>query len=238
MCWPVCGKVHIKDPLLLIGRSGLCGDSGFLLRKYVTMAICLKFISQWYKNWCALAVSGNKTNFPFIYMYGASYFIMRIISIVIPPSCNRPQRSMSFCLFPHTAPPTVACHTTQPTAQAILLAAENSYIRDPLSGDRKPGAASSCILPRDSIQHWDLTSSARGQKGSSDVMDASVLVIWGYSVTGGAKMSLHDWWFPHAVVPRPPFNKPTPLLRVKKEKTEKGDSVLSLKIYRQKAWVY
>ena len=29
MCYPVCGVVHIKEPLLLIGRSSLCGGSGF-----------------------------------------------------------------------------------------------------------------------------------------------------------------------------------------------------------------
>ena len=30
MCYPVCGMVHIKEPLLLIDKSSLCGDSGFL----------------------------------------------------------------------------------------------------------------------------------------------------------------------------------------------------------------
>ena len=29
MCYPVCGMVHIKEPLLLIGNSILCGGSGF-----------------------------------------------------------------------------------------------------------------------------------------------------------------------------------------------------------------
>ena len=29
MCYPVCGMVHIKEPLLLIDNSSLCGDSGF-----------------------------------------------------------------------------------------------------------------------------------------------------------------------------------------------------------------
>ena len=29
MCYPVCGMVHIKEPLLLIGKSSLFGDSGF-----------------------------------------------------------------------------------------------------------------------------------------------------------------------------------------------------------------
>ena len=31
MCYPVCGMVHIKDPLLLIRKSSPCGGSGFPL---------------------------------------------------------------------------------------------------------------------------------------------------------------------------------------------------------------
>ena len=31
MCYPVCGMVHIKEPLLLIGKSSICGGSGFPL---------------------------------------------------------------------------------------------------------------------------------------------------------------------------------------------------------------
>ena len=30
MCYPVCGTVHIKEPLLLIDKSSLCGAAGFL----------------------------------------------------------------------------------------------------------------------------------------------------------------------------------------------------------------
>ena len=30
-CYPVCGMVHIKEPLLLIGKSSPCGGSGFPL---------------------------------------------------------------------------------------------------------------------------------------------------------------------------------------------------------------
>ena len=41
MCCPVCGEVHIKDPLLLIGKSSLCGNRGFPLKKYISMTICL-----------------------------------------------------------------------------------------------------------------------------------------------------------------------------------------------------
>ena len=31
MYYPVCGMVHIKEPLLLIGKRSLCGGSGFPL---------------------------------------------------------------------------------------------------------------------------------------------------------------------------------------------------------------
>ena len=31
MCYPVCGMVHIKDPLLLIGKNSPCGRSRFPL---------------------------------------------------------------------------------------------------------------------------------------------------------------------------------------------------------------
>ena len=29
MCYPVCGMLHIKEPLLLVDKSSLCGGSGF-----------------------------------------------------------------------------------------------------------------------------------------------------------------------------------------------------------------
>ena len=31
MCYPVCGMMHIKEPMLLIGNSSPCGGSGFPL---------------------------------------------------------------------------------------------------------------------------------------------------------------------------------------------------------------
>ena len=31
MCYPVCGMVHVKEPLLLIEKSSPCGGSGFPL---------------------------------------------------------------------------------------------------------------------------------------------------------------------------------------------------------------
>ena len=64
MCCPVCGKVHIKDPLLRIAKSSLYGDSGFPLKKCRNDHV-LDVNSRWYKNQCALEASLNKTNLPF-----------------------------------------------------------------------------------------------------------------------------------------------------------------------------
>ena len=42
MCYPVCGMMHIKEPLLLIEKSSLCGGSGFPLSlSEWFFAICL-----------------------------------------------------------------------------------------------------------------------------------------------------------------------------------------------------
>ena len=41
MCYPVCGMVHIKEPLLLIGKSSPCSGSGFpLLLSEWSFTIC------------------------------------------------------------------------------------------------------------------------------------------------------------------------------------------------------
>ena len=42
MCYPVCGMVHINEPLLLIGKSSPCGSSRFPLSLSVWyFTICL-----------------------------------------------------------------------------------------------------------------------------------------------------------------------------------------------------
>ena len=38
VCYHVCGMVHIKEPLLLIGKSSLCGVSGFPL----SLSVCVR----------------------------------------------------------------------------------------------------------------------------------------------------------------------------------------------------
>ena len=40
MCCPVCGMVHIKEPLLLIGKTSPCGGSGFSFTVW-HLTICL-----------------------------------------------------------------------------------------------------------------------------------------------------------------------------------------------------
>ena len=42
MCYPVCGMVYIKEPLLLIDKSSLCGGSGFPFSlSELSLTICL-----------------------------------------------------------------------------------------------------------------------------------------------------------------------------------------------------
>ena len=98
---PVCGKVHKKHPLLFIGKNSLCSDSGFPLKKYVAMSICLTSNSRWYENQCVLETSLNKTDFLWVHtvtsQYPCSYDLRccqdkiifqqptRIISISPPP---------------------------------------------------------------------------------------------------------------------------------------------------------
>ena len=65
MYYPMCGKGHIKDPLLLIRKSSLCDGSGFHRKKYVIKTICLMSNSRWYENQNALEALLNKTNFAY-----------------------------------------------------------------------------------------------------------------------------------------------------------------------------
>ena len=58
MCYPVCGMMHIKEPLLLIGKSSLCGGSGFLSLSEWSFTICL---TPYNRNKNVLSVSLNKT---------------------------------------------------------------------------------------------------------------------------------------------------------------------------------
>ena len=59
VCYPVCGMVHIKEPLLLIDKSSLCGSSGFpfSLSEW-SLTICL---TPYNRRWNMLSASLNKT---------------------------------------------------------------------------------------------------------------------------------------------------------------------------------
>ena len=59
MCYPVCGMVHIKEPLLLSGKSNPCGDSGFPLLLFEwSFTVCLTLYNRRYN---VLSASLNKT---------------------------------------------------------------------------------------------------------------------------------------------------------------------------------
>ena len=49
MCYHVCGMVHIKEPLLLIGNSSPCGGSGFPLS-----------LSDWFFTICLMPYNRKK----------------------------------------------------------------------------------------------------------------------------------------------------------------------------------
>ena len=59
MCYPFCGMVHIKDPLLLIDKNSLCGGSGFTFSlSEWSVTICLTPYNRRYN---VLSASLNKT---------------------------------------------------------------------------------------------------------------------------------------------------------------------------------
>ena len=67
MYYPVCGMMHIKEPLLLIGKSSLCGSSGFPLSlSEWSFTICLTPYNRKYN---VLSVSLNKI-FPSFFLPG------------------------------------------------------------------------------------------------------------------------------------------------------------------------
>ena len=67
MCYVVCGMMHIKEPLLLIGKSSPCGSSGFPLSLFEwSFTICPTPCNSKYN---VLSASLNKT-FPFFLACG------------------------------------------------------------------------------------------------------------------------------------------------------------------------
>ena len=56
MCYPVCGMVHIKEPLLLIDKSSLCGGSWFPFSLSEFIDIVLILITK-FNTICMLTIS-------------------------------------------------------------------------------------------------------------------------------------------------------------------------------------
>ena len=64
VCYPVCGMKHIKEPLLLIGKSSPCGGSGFPLSlSEWSFTICL---TQYNRKQNLLSASLNKIFLSFL----------------------------------------------------------------------------------------------------------------------------------------------------------------------------
>ena len=78
MCYPVCGMVHIKEPLLLIGKSSLCGGCGFpfSLSEW-SLTICL---TPYNRRSNVLSASLNKT---FLSLSNNSYIRSLIHSLIL-----------------------------------------------------------------------------------------------------------------------------------------------------------
>ena len=79
MCYPVCGIVHIKEPLLLIGKSNSCGGSEFPLSLFEwSFTMCLTSYNRKYN---VLSASLNKTL--------PSVHVIPIFNFVSVPVCGR-----------------------------------------------------------------------------------------------------------------------------------------------------
>ena len=67
MCYPVCGMFHIKEPLLLIGKSSPCGGSGFPLSlSEWSFTICLTPYNRKYNVHTVKDHSGSEKGNPLL----------------------------------------------------------------------------------------------------------------------------------------------------------------------------
>ena len=72
MCYPVCGMMHIKEPLLLIDKSSPCGSRRFpLLLSEWSFTICL---TPYNRKQNVLSASLNKTFPSFLIYVSVLYF--------------------------------------------------------------------------------------------------------------------------------------------------------------------
>ena len=84
MCYHVCGMVHIKEPLLLIGRSSLCGSSGFpfSLSEW-SFTICLDILPLYSKGSAfSLQLHGIRPSYGPLKIMGYSFNLQQVIFYV------------------------------------------------------------------------------------------------------------------------------------------------------------
>ena len=81
MCYPVSGMVHIKEPLLLLEKSSLCGGSGFpfSLSEW-SLTICLTPYNRKYN---VLSASLNKTFHSFLWDSPKGHCKLEIVHKVV-----------------------------------------------------------------------------------------------------------------------------------------------------------
>ena len=104
MCYPVCGMVHIKEPLLLIGNSSPCGGSGFTLS--LSEWSFTIYPTPYNRKIKCLSASLNKTFPSFLPLYELWYLkiCIRIIRLVYAGLCY--QRFL--LLLPEAVPDGIA----------------------------------------------------------------------------------------------------------------------------------
>ena len=95
MCYPVCGMVHTKEPLLLIGKRSLCCGSGFpFLLSECSFTICL---SPYNRKYNVLSASLNNT-FP--------SFLRSLVFGRLPQCCTFKKTYLFLVYYsPHHPPP-------------------------------------------------------------------------------------------------------------------------------------
>ena len=97
MCYPVCGMMHIKEPLLLIGKSSPCGGSGFSLS-----------LSEWsFTIWLMKRIATHNTFY--LRLYGVRHMVKDHSNIergnLLPPHgllCPISSKGSFICTIPQT----------------------------------------------------------------------------------------------------------------------------------------
>ena len=108
MYYPVCGMVHIKEPLLLIGKSNLCGNSRFPLSLYEWS---LPYV------WCHITV--NKTFPSFLLPRSYTSLLLRLWYVNLFTCCVRVECDVNSCCLQDVDQGVPAQHGWCPVRSAV-----------------------------------------------------------------------------------------------------------------------